>query len=137
MSRHQPGDTIGPLRVESVDSCRMKTMTVIMRDPNPIHFDESEVCRLGMGDRLVNQGPISMGYILTMLRRHAGSGAAIRGLKVRFLGNVFAGDTVEANGTVTAVTLEEEGLRVDCAVWLERIDHGRVVEGTATLLLAA
>lgn len=135
MSGYRTGDAIGPFRVDSVDSGRMRTMTVIMRDPNPIHFDRSEVRRLGLGDGLVNQGPISMGYILTMLRRHAGSSAAVRGLKVRFLGNVFAGDTVEANGTVTAVTRDGEGLRVDCDVWLDRVGHGRVVEGTATLLV--
>lgn len=99
----RPGQALEPLVVDSVDPQRMKTMAAILQDPNPIHYDASSVRALGMGDRVVNQGPINMAYLLNLVTRFAGDPRALRRFQVRFLGNVFAGDRVECRGAVTRV----------------------------------
>jgi acyl dehydratase len=119
--------------LEEVPAEKMKTMALLLRDPNPIHWDVAAVQRLGMGDKVINQGPNNMAYVINMLVDWAGDPAALRAIKVRFMANVFAGDRVVAGGTVTAVR-EEGGERLaDCEVWLDRNGEERALTGTATV----
>ena len=128
------GDELAPLVIESVSSEAMKTVAALLHDPNPIHFDVAAVRALGLGDRPVNQGPSNMAYVVSMLSRSAGGPERIRRLRVRFLGNVLAGDRLVAGGTVAAVG-EQDGERVaEVDVWLER-GGDRVLEGSATVLV--
>jgi len=129
------GTEVPPLVIESVPAEAMKTVAALLNDSNPIHFDAESVRALGMGDRVVNQGPNNMAYVVNMLAAWAGGPGRVRGLRVRFLGNVFAGDPLTARGVVTAVR-EEDGERLaDLDVWLERGEDGRVLEGTAVVAL--
>ena len=124
------GDAFGPLVIESVSAESMKRLAVVLDDPNPIHLDPEATKALGMGDRVVNQGPANFAWVLDML--HAAlPGAEIRDLKVRLLANVFAGDRVIAAGRVDAV---QDG-RLTCSVWLDVDGGARAVDGTATLTL--
>ena len=129
------GDELPQRVIESVDAEKIKTMAALMGDPNTIHFDVDDVRRLGLGDRAVNQGPNNMGYVIDMLTDWAGGPANFRRVKVRFLGNVFAGDRLVAGGKVTAVRPSAEGQLVDCDVWLARDGTQAVLAGTATVLL--
>ena len=61
------GDALSERVIESVDAEKMKTMALLLRDPNPIHWDVGSVRELGMGDRPVNQGPNNMAYLGGML----------------------------------------------------------------------
>ena len=130
-----PGDELPQRVIESVSAEKIKTMAALMGDPNTIHFDVDDVRRLGLGDRPVNQGPNNMGYVIDMLTDWAGGPANFRRLKVRFGGNVFAGDRLVAGGKVTAVRQAPEGQLVDCEVWLARDGTEAVLVGTATVLL--
>jgi len=131
----QAGEEIPPLLIDSISSEPMKTVAALLHDSNPIHFDVEAVQALGMGDRVVNQGPNNMAYVVNMLASWAGSPGRVRGLRVRFLGNVFAGDRLTARGTVTGVR-EEGGERfADLDVWLERAEDDRVLDGTAVVAL--
>lgn len=123
------GAHIPSLVVESVPTEPMKTMALILRDPNPIHWDIDSVTSLGLGERVINQGPTNKAYIINALINWLGDPAAIRSIKVRFRGNVYAGERVEAGGEVTAV---EDGV-VTCDVWLDG-PNGRVIAGTATVV---
>jgi acyl dehydratase len=114
----------------------MKLYAALARDPNPIHWDRSEVAARGLGDRLINQGPLSLGYVVNMLLAWAGP-ASLRDLAVRFTAPVLDGDAVTAGGVVTAVRSDGGGKLADCEVWLTRADGTRAVEGTATVALAA
>ena len=129
------GDELPQRVIESVSAEKIKTMAALMGDPNTIHFDVDDVRRLGLGDRPVNQGPNNMGYVIDMLTDWAGGPANFRRLKVRFGGNVFAGDRLVAGGKVTAVRPSAEGQLVDCDVWLARDGTQAVLAGTATVLL--
>ena len=131
----QVGLEIPPLVIEEVSAEPMKTVAALLNDSNPIHFDVESVRALGMGDRVVNQGPNNMAYVMTMLGNWAGSPGQVRGLRVRFLGNVFAGDRLTARGTVTGLR-EEGGERLaDLDVRLERAEDDRVLDGTAVVAL--
>jgi acyl dehydratase len=117
-----------------VSSEKMKIFAAIARDPNPIHWDRAAVAERGLGERLINQGPTNLGYVINMLLAWAGP-ASIRELTVRFTSNVFDGDSVVAGGVVTAIR-EAQGERLaDCDVWLDRGDGTRAVAGSATVAL--
>jgi len=131
----QPGTEIPPLVIEEVGTEQMKTVAALLHDPNPIHFDVESVQALGMGDRVVNQGPNNMSYVVNMLGDWAGGPGRVRGLRVRFLGNVFGGDRLTARGTVTGVRDEGGERLADLDVWLERADDDRVLDGTAVVAL--
>ena len=121
------------LIIESIDAEKMKTMAALLADSNPIHWDVDTVKELGMGDQPVNQGPNNLGYVMNMLCDWAGGAERIQQIRVRFLDNVFAGDRLEAGGTVTAVG--DDGA-VECDIWLARDGTHPVLAGTATLLLS-
>jgi acyl dehydratase len=131
------GDPLPPYTIEQVDAEKMKTMALLLRDPNPIHWDVDMVRTLGMGDRPVNQGPNNMAYLISMLAEYAGGFERVTELAVRFQSNVFAGDRLVAGGTVTDVATD--GSRVSCEIWLRRDNDPDdvVMSGTASVLLDA
>jgi acyl dehydratase len=127
------GDAVPPLRVEGVSADKIKIMALVLRDPNPIHFDLDAVRAAGLGDREVNQGGVTMAYVIDMLIAWTGSRSSVRAIDCRFSANVFAGDAVDVGGTVTAVR-EEQGMHlVECDVWADSGDGVRAVGGTATV----
>jgi acyl dehydratase len=113
----------------------MKTLAVVLADPNPIHLDPEAVKALGMGERVINQGPANVGYVLNMLAA-AVPGAQITDIKVRFLSNVFAEDRLIAGGRVEQQEQGAGGERVlRLSVWLDVDGGARALDGTATLVL--
>ncbi|MGM7666527.1 MaoC family dehydratase [Microbacterium sp. A93] len=118
-----------------VDRQPMKTMAALLGDPNPIHWDPRATAELGMGDRPVNQGPLNMGYLMTMLTGWAGGRDRILSFRVRFMGNVLAEDRVRATGTVTAVRATAAGRVADCDLSLDVVDGEAALVGTASVLI--
>jgi acyl dehydratase len=112
----------------TVEGSSMKVFSMIMKDPNPIHFDVEAVRALGLGDRPVNQGTINMAYPINALLDMVESPSQLRRFRCRFLGSLFAGDLVTVAGIVTASRAEE--FEVD--IWLDR-DDTRVLTGSAVL----
>lgn len=112
----------------------MRVMSDLLRDPNPIHLDRDAVRRLGLGDRLVNPGPINIGHLMEMLGRARGS-TGMRRLTLRHLGTVREGDRLVAAGTVRSVDLVDGERRATCDVWLDRDDGERLLAGTAILAI--
>ena len=124
------GDTLPPFVIESVSPDAMKDWAVFLADPNPIHLDVEVVKAKGFGDRVINQGPINVAYMMNMLMAAFPDGC-IENMESRFLDNVYAGDKVVASGRVTAV----EGARVECEISLDVQGRGIVNAGTATVRL--
>jgi acyl dehydratase len=117
-----------PWEMASVEAGRMRTMAAILRDPYPVHWDRRGNERLGLGGRVINQGPLNLGYVANMLMEWAGP-ASIRRLTVTFGRPVLDEDHVVSGGRV----LHTEGGIAHCEVWLER-DGEVVVSGTAEVL---
>jgi acyl dehydratase len=128
------GTPVPPWRHGPVSPEKMKIFAAIARDPNPIHWDRAAVAERGLGDRLINQGPTNLGYLVNMLLAWTGP-ASLRDLTVRFTSNVFDGDVVTAGGVVTAIREVDGEHLADCDVWLDRQDGTRAISGTATVAL--
>ena len=129
------GDSIPPWTMESVDPARMRTMAAILRDPYPVHWDRTANERRGLGGRVINQGPLNLGYIVNMLHAWSGPGS-VRRLTIAFGRPVLDGDTVSAGGTVAALDEVDGERHATCDVWLER-DGERIVTGTAVVAVGA
>ncbi|MEI9988315.1 MAG: hypothetical protein WDN69_37590 [Aliidongia sp.] len=72
------GDALPIFVVPSVSAAAMKEWAVFLRDPNPIHLDPEVVKAKGLGDKVINQGPANVAYVMNMLmaafpRRGAGA----------------------------------------------------------------
>ncbi len=130
-----PGDEIPPWTMPLVDPARMRTMAAILRDPYPVHWDRDANAAIGLGGRVVNQGPLNLGYVVNMLLDWAGP-ACVRRLSVSFGRPVLDGEQVTAHGRVVSVTEDDGERRATCEVWLDR-DGERVVTGTAIVALAS
>ena len=124
------GDTLPPFRIASVDPEAMKTWAIALHDPNAIHLDRAAVAAKGLGDRVINQGPANLAYIINMLRA-AFPGATVRSLDVRYVDNVFEGDDVTAGGKITAT----DKMQATCDIWLKVAGRDLVITGVAEVSL--
>ena len=127
------GDTHGAALpeyvVESVDAQRMKTMAALLRDPYRVHWDRDATRAMGLGGRVINQGPLNLSYIMNALHGQGGPGC-IRRLTVEFHRPVFDGDRVVAGGECLGVSDAGTQWRI----WLRRdqpVTGELVVTGTA------
>ena len=134
MTALEPGAALEPLVIDAVDAGPMKTMAVLLRDPNPIHWDVEVVRKLGLGERPVNQGPINVGYLMELAARTAGGPQNVRRFAVRFVGNVFAGDRVVCSGQVEAV---DQASATAQLTLLAEVDGRAVLSGNATIVVPA
>lgn len=126
------GAELNTFRVPFVSPEGMKAWAKFLHDPNPIHLDPAIVRAKGLGDRVINQGPCNLAYVISMLQA-ALPDAVLESIDVRYVDNVYGGDAVEAGGKVTAVAAEPAGTRVDCDVRLRAEGRGPVITGKATL----
>src|SRR3546814_13322344 len=92
------GDELPPFVIESVNADAMKEWAVFLHDPNPIHLDVEVVKAKGLGDKVINQGPANVAYVMNMLAA-AFPGSRIAKMDSRFVVNVYTGDcTVKSFG---------------------------------------
>ena len=122
-----------------VDPEKMKTMAILIQDPNPIHWDVDSVKRLGLGTKPINQGPNNMAYVVNALVSWVGGIEKFRNLKIRFLGNVYAGDRLTVVGSITDIDDVKGDTMATCDVQLVRgdIQNGDVVmAGQASVILS-
>jgi 3-hydroxybutyryl-CoA dehydratase len=129
-----PGDELGPWTVGPVDPAKMKVFAEVLADPNPIHLDPEAVAAAGLGDRVINQGPASFGYVLNMLRE-ALPESTIRDLDVRLTANVFGGDRVTVAGRVESIETVDGEQRLACSVWVDVEGGRRALQGVARLVV--
>lgn len=129
----QIGDLLRPLRIPSVSAADMHDWARVLGDPNPIHLDPQAVKAKGLGDRVINQGPANLAYVITMLQS-ALPDARLCSLDARYVDNVFGGDCVEAGAKVTAVEAGDSP-RVTCEFWLNVESRGPALQGVAVLQL--
>lgn len=124
------GFEIPSWEMPEVTRARMRTMAAILRDPNPVHWDDELVAQLpmGLGKKTINQGPLGLSYMINMLHEWAGP-RSIKRIFMTFPKVVLSEDCVVAKGTVTAVN--DDG-SVECDIWLER-DGDKLLIGNATV----
>lgn len=128
------GDKIPELSFD-VSPEPMKVFSVLMDDPNPIHYDPDFVRSLGRGEQPVNQGTITIGYLINAVLSWAGGVDRIVRLRCRFGSSVVAGDHVVAGGTVTALGTSPRGDTAELEIWLRRAGDELALTGSATVLI--
>jgi acyl dehydratase len=127
-----------PDRTFQVRAEAMKIFSLLTDDPNPIHWDVEAVTARGLGDRPVNQGGLNAGYVLQAITAWAGGPEALRRADVRFLGSVFAGDTVVAGGEIVDVRPTSDGRAdVSLSIWLRSSTGVGVIAGSAVVAVPA
>lgn len=119
-----------PFTIPCVSADAMRDWARFLRDPNPIHLDPDVVRAKGLGDRVINQGPASLAYIINMLLA-AFPGGHITALESRFIDNAYAGDRLTAGGRV----VEAGKAHATCEVWLIADGNRPIIQGTATITL--
>ena len=124
------GDELPPFTIESVSPEAMKQWAIFLADPNPIHLDVEVVKAKGLGDKVINQGPANVAYMMNMLMA-AFPGCRIESMDSRFLDNVYGKDKVIASGKIAAI----EDNRISCEFTLDVEGRGTVNSGTATVLI--
>jgi acyl dehydratase len=100
-------------------------------DYNPVHTDEVFTTKVAGYPSVFAHGMLSMGLTGTMLTNYVGDGRLTK-YGVRFVSQVWPGDTLTAKATVETIR-EEGGLAlVDLAVSTVNQDGQEVVRGAAT-----
>jgi acyl dehydratase len=127
------GDEIPPWEMPVVEPARMRTMAAILRDPYSVHWDADANAAIGLPGRVINQGPLNLGYVVNMLMAWAGP-SSIRRLTVSFGSPVLDGDLVIAHGLVVALSFDNNEHRATCEIRLDR-DGRSVVTGTAVVCI--
>ena len=133
--RIEVGAELPTRRIDNVSPETMKAWAPILRDPNPIHLDRDAVRAKGLGDRLINQGPINLGYCMDMLHA-AFAGGTIEEITNRFVDNVYEGDGLTASGEITEVVDRPQGRAVRCDFRLRADERDLVITGSALIALA-
>ncbi len=128
----QTGDALPTFVIESVSAAAMQEWAVFLADPNPIHLDPAVVKAKGLGDRVINQGPANVAYVMNMLMQAFPNGT-IAAMESRFVDNVYAEDRLTAGGSETSV---KDGI-AGCDVWLRAEGRGAVITGTARIKIRA
>jgi 3-hydroxybutyryl-CoA dehydratase len=124
----EPGAELEPFEIESVSAEAMRTLAALLRDPTPIHFAPEVVAEtMGLGHRVINQGPANLAYVMNALLANAPEGRIER-IEVSFRGNVLDEQHVTAGGTVTSV--DDGAVSVD--VQLDA-DGTTALQGTAVI----
>ena len=124
------GEILTPFVIEHVSPEAMQQWAVILADPNPIHLDPRAVQAKGLGNRVINQGPINVAYLMNLLLLAFPTGR-IETMESRFLDNVYAGDKVVANGRIEEI----KGNRITCSLTLDVEGRGTVNTATAAIIL--
>jgi len=70
-----------------------------LKDPNPIHLNQSKVKELGLGNYCINQGPANIAYILNSINYNFPN-SKILSLTNKLKGNVFSGDNINVTGKI-------------------------------------
>jgi acyl dehydratase len=110
----------------------MHVWAKILHDPNPIHTDAEAVRAKGLGDRVINQGPGNVSYIMNMLLAAFPAGR-LAAIKVRFLDNVFGNEVVTPSAVVHGIEQATEGRRISLDIALHA-DGRLVLDGEAVVL---
>lgn len=123
------GQVLPSFVVTRVDPEAMKQWAVFLEDPNPIHLDVAAVRAKGLGDRVINQGPINVAYMMNALLL-AFPGSRIKSMNTRFLDNVYGEEKVIATPRIEAVAAGQ----ITCSISLESDEHGLVCSADAVMI---
>ncbi len=117
---------------QRVDPAMMHVWAKVLRDPNRIHLDPEAVRARGLGDRVINQGPANVSYVMNMLLA-AFPGGRLATIKMRFVDNVYGDEMVTPSAVVQSIEETAKGRLISLTFTLHA--EGRLVlDGDAAVL---
>ena len=125
------GDRVQPIKV-TIDRERLLRYCKVIKEVNPLHFDEKYARSLGFKD-IVVQGVFTFGYIIKTLTDWIGDPRCIKEIRVRFMSPMCAGDTAIFTGVVKRKV--EAGKLIECEMWGEKEGGEKIIEAIATISL--
>jgi acyl dehydratase len=130
----QVGDSRSEVVLDNVTRTQIVMYAGASGDYNPLHSDEVYTTKVGGYPSVFAHGMLSMGATGRVLTDWVGAGR-LRTFGVRFVNQVWPGDSLTATATVEAIR-EDDGERLaDLSVVTVNQDGKPVVTGTATALL--
>ena len=128
------GDTREELVVENLTRTQIIQYAGASGDYNPLHTDEIFTTKVAGYPTVFAHGMLSMGVTGKMLTNWVGDGR-LTNYGVRFVAQVWPGDSLTAKATVEAIR-EEDGVSLaDLSVSTTNQDGAEVIKGTATARL--
>jgi acyl dehydratase len=129
------GDTTTQVVAENITRTQIVQYAGASGDYNPLHTDEVFTTQVAGYPSVFAHGMLSMGATAKLLTDYVGDGTLTE-YGVRFVRQVWPGDTLTATAEVTAIR-EEGGVDlVDLTVTTTNQDGVPVISGTATARLS-
>lgn len=130
-SKLKVGDTHRERVVDNLTRTQIVQYAGASGDYNPLHTDEVYVTQAAGYKSVFAHGMLTMGLTGKMLTNYVGDGRLTK-FGVRFVNQVWPGDTLDATATVTALRSEGGQHLVDLSLSTVNQDGREVVSGTAT-----
>ena len=125
------GDTHEEVVVENLSRTQIIQYAGASGDYNPLHTDEIFTTQVAGYPTVFAHGMLSMGVTGKMLTNLVGDGRLTK-YGVRFVNQVWPGDSLTAKATVEAIREEDGVSLVDLSVSTVNQDGAEVVKGSAT-----
>lgn len=128
------GDTHSEVLVEDLKRTQLVQYAGASGDYNPVHTDEKFVTEIAGYPTVFAHGMLTMGMTGMLLTNFVGD-ARLTNYGVRFVNQVWPGDTLTGTAEVTAIR-EDDGVQlVDLSITTVNQDDVPVLTGTATARL--
>jgi acyl dehydratase len=125
------GESRTAVVLENVSRTRLVMYAGASGDYNPLHTDEVYVTQVAGYPTVFAHGMLSMGATGKLLTDWVGNGRLTK-YGVRFVNQVWPGDTLTATATVEAIRDENGTRSADFSVTTVNQDGAPVITGTAT-----
>ncbi len=130
------GDVHDEVVVENLTRTQIIQYAGASGDYNPLHTDEVFTTKVAGYPSVFAHGMLSMGLTGTMLTNYVGDGRLTK-YGVRFVSQVWPGDSLTATATVEALREEDGEHFMDLAISTRNQDGTEVVKGSATARIDA
>ena len=128
------GDSRTEVVLENISRTRIVMYAGASGDYNPLHSDEVFTTQVAGYPSIFAHGMLSMGATGRVVTDWVGNGR-LRNFGVRFVNQVWPGDTLTATATVEAIREEDGQMFADFTVATVNQDGKPVVTGSATAII--
>ena len=125
------GDTHSEVLVEDLKRTQLVQYAGASGDYNPVHTDEKFVTEIAGYPTVFAHGMLTMGMTGTLVTNYVGD-ARLTNYGVRFVNQVWPGDTLTGTAEVAAVREEDGEHLVDLTITTVNQDGVPVLTGSAT-----
>ena len=125
------GDSYSEMIVEDLTRTQIVQYAGASGDYNPVHSDEKFVTEVAGYSTVFAHGMLTMGMTGRMITNYVGDGQ-LTYYGVRFVNQVWPGDTLTARAEIAAIREENGETLVDLAISTTNQDENFVLTGNAT-----